>query len=159
MYVVTNKNNEIVGYHADESVAFEYVLKYNKYSDKDEVDFHFIKDKKFKKYLKDHRGDKNKYLLRFNNTYVPEMFLDSEQLSDNGFIQEVKYARDTIDTLMSCYDNIDDKQLKQLMKSFRIISDIIIDAENYTADINILKYHKQHISELIDSDKLFRYNI
>lgn len=159
MFVVFNKNKKIIGYHSDEDVVFEYTYKYNKYSDIDEAEYKFIKDKKFYKYIKEHKSDDKKYLLKFNNTYVPEKYIDSESLSDTGFIKEVKCAKDTIDTLMSCYDQFNDKELKQLMKTYKILDNVIRDAENYTADLEVLQRNKDHISELCDSDTWLRYDI
>ena len=37
--------------------------------------------------------------------------------------------------------------------------DIIKDAENYTADLEVLQRNKDHISELCDSDTWLRYDI
>ncbi len=159
MYVVTNKDNKIVGYHATEDVVFEYVIKYNKYSEGDEAKYEYIKDKKFYKYLKHHKGDERKYLLRLNSTYVPEMYIDSESLCDAGFTSELKCARDTLDTLMSCYDNFSDKQMHQLGKAYRILNEVITDAECYTSDMQQLQYHKSHVNELIYSDKWLYYDI
>lgn len=159
MYVVRNKEGIIVGYHTSEEVVFEYTLKYNKYSQKDEAEYQYIKDKKFYKYLKHHKNDDRKYLLRYNNTYVPEMYIGSEHLCENGFIQEVKLSKDTIDTLMTCYDNLDDKQMKQLIKAYKILDSIIKECEDYTPDINQLNHNKMHVSELYDSEYLFKYDI
>lgn len=159
MYIVTNKNGTIIGYHSCEDVVFEYVFKYNKYSEKDEAKFDYVKDKKFYKYLKHHKEDERKYLLRFHETYIPEMYLDSESLCDTGFIKDVKYARDTIDTLMSCYDNLDDKDMNRLGKAYRILSDVIKDADNYTADYKQLTYNKQHIAEISSPDSWLHYDI
>ena len=159
MYVATNKDGTIVGYHVSEDVVFEYVLKYNKYSEHDEVDFSYVKDKKFYKHLKKHKEDDKKYLLRYNSTYIPEMFIDSETLCDNGFIQEMKYARDTIDTLMSCYDNLDDKQMKQLGQAYKIMNSVINECAEYTPDIRTMWNNKHHIAEMCTSDEIFRYNL
>ena len=159
MYVVKNKEGAIVGYHVSEEVVFEYVLKYNKYSEHDEANFEYIKDKKFYKYIRKNKGDDKKYLLRYNNTYIPEMFIDSETLVDNGFIQEIKYSRDTIDTLMSCYDNLDDKQMKQLGQAYKILSNIIKECSDYTPDIGVMWANKHHIAEMTNSDDIFRFNL
>lgn len=159
MYVVRNKKGVIVGYHPTEDVVFEYVLKYNKYSEDDEVDFEYVKDKKFYKYLKHNKEDDRKYLLRYNNTYIPEMYIDSVSLCDNGFIRDIKYARDTLDTLMSCYDNFSDKQMRQLGKAYRIMNEVITDAECYTPDIKQMNYNRQHISEMMDYNKFLYYDL
>lgn len=160
MFVVTNKKGTIVGYHSSEDVVFEYVIKYNKYSEKDEAKYEYMKDKKFYKYLKHHKEDERKYLLRLNNTYVPEMYIDSESLCDGGFSSEVKYARDTLDTLMSCYDNFTDKQMNQLGKAYRILNEVITDIECYTSDMEQLQYHKNHINEMMyTGEKWLSYDI
>lgn len=159
MYVVINKNNKIVGYHNDEDIVIEYVIKYNKSNDKDSAKYEYVKDKKFKKHLKKHPEDDNKYLLQYNNTFVPQKFLDSESLFDNDFINDVKYSKNTIHTLLCKYEDFDNKQIKSLMKAYLILDRVINDVGSFTQSYDQLVYNKNHISELMDSNDIYRYDI
>lgn len=159
MYVAINKDRKVIGYHTDEDVVFEYVLKYNKCAEDDNALYKYVKDKKFDKYLKEHPDASNMYLLAYHSTYIPEKFIDSEMLCEGHYTYDLKTARDTIDTIMSCYDDLSDKDLKTLIKAYRLLGNIIIDIENYTPSYEQLIRNKNHITELMDYNNIYRYNL
>lgn len=137
MYVVYDKNYNIIAFHEDYDVCEEYVenvFKYNK--NLEPGDLSIDKLKKKSKYKLENKDDL--YLVRYANTYVQNGYLWYLEVLNGQLIDDDKYCLDVLKRILET-SNISKDEYKVIKKAIVVVERLTDEDCCYTPSLDYLK--------------------
>lgn len=128
-------NGHVIACHDCEDVVIKYCERINKYYNK-KLEVGKLK-KQVAKRIKDLDG---LYLTRYRNTYVQAEYLVYMQIAEDGAIDEYFEAQEVLSKIIRLRQpELDEKEIKTIKKTIKILQDFIESDSKFTLDYNTLK--------------------
>lgn len=142
VYIIYNEDNKVIAYTDDKEVLESYLFNINKIHNKN-YSFKKIKLKNIKnKEIYD-----DLYLIKYNDTYIPQKYYQYIELVDS---KETKECIEYLMKELSIRDNLGKKKRKIIEKMIMLLEEWYEEDMEYTPDDKELEILEDHYKPYLD---------